>query len=455
MIQAGKKGLLASTLANRTVEPIGIDLDGVNDYGSLASDLTGNADGKTFTFSVWVYFDFLGGGNHFIYISGTGFIEISYQGGTGMRIRGFNSASSLILLATFSPPPIKTWTHMLISADLTNTSNRGVYLNDEAVSVTWTTYTDDIIDFTQSNHYIGSDSAGSNLMDGRLAGVYLDYTYRDLSTASNRRLFIDAEGFYVTPPTSGIISMPMDDPTQPYRNDGTGQDFTANGTVARSGRGPNQYNPAASTFDGSADYLSRSGLTGVADGKAATVAFWWKPSSFAVSQYFIDMTSGAFRVLYDDGDDRIEVLGTNSGFSTILNMYSTTGLFVVDKWYHIAVTFDLTNASNRDIQVNGVSVFDAAATYTNDDLDLTKTDYTVARGIGAFGYVSGELSDVWFDDSYTADLSGFYDTTTGKAKDLGVDGSTPTGSQPLIYLPLVASNPGDNRGTGGDFTVNT
>jgi hypothetical protein len=67
------------------------------------------------------------------------------------------------------------------------------------------------------------------------------------------------------------------------------------------------------------------------------------------------------------------------------------------------------------------------------------------------------LSDVWYNPTYI-DLSAsnpFYDTETGKPKFLGADGSEPTGSAPLIYLPLRADDAGSNKGTGGDFTVNS
>ena len=37
--------------------PEGVSFDGTNDYLSRSSDLTGNADGKTFTFSAWVYWN--------------------------------------------------------------------------------------------------------------------------------------------------------------------------------------------------------------------------------------------------------------------------------------------------------------------------------------------------------------------------------------------------------------
>jgi hypothetical protein len=37
------------------VEPVGIEFDGSNDYLTRTTDLVGNQDSKTFTFSCWVY----------------------------------------------------------------------------------------------------------------------------------------------------------------------------------------------------------------------------------------------------------------------------------------------------------------------------------------------------------------------------------------------------------------
>ncbi|SDF83853.1 hypothetical protein SAMN05660686_02485 [Thalassobaculum litoreum DSM 18839] len=71
-------------------------------------------------------------------------------------------------------------------------------------------------------------------------------------------------------------------------------------------------------------------------------------------------------------------------------------------------------------------------------------------------YYHGELSDVWFDDAYHADLSGFFDTATGKAKDLGANGELPTGTAPTAYWPLNAADPGrDASGNGNTLTVNS
>jgi hypothetical protein len=328
------------------IVPIGVDYDGSADYLSRATDLTGNSDGKTFTFSAWLYptvqpssgffFDIadpVGGvsnPNRFTLRTASNdlFIQVSTS-----------PYETIVLSATISASlPNDTFSNVLVSCDMANVANRYVYINDVAASVTWTTYADLNIPFTGgaggTRFGIGATAAGSANYKGRISGLYLDYTYRDLSIEANRRLFIDDDGLYVTPPTTGIISVPMDDPADPGRNDGTGGNFTLNGVVARSGRGPNEYNAAASTFDGSADYLSKASVTGLSGGNAFSVAFSFKRAS----------------------------------------------------------------------------LFQRPA---------------------------------------------FYDTETDKPKFLGATGNLPTGSAPLIYLPLYASSAGTNLGTGGDFTVNS
>ena len=69
-----------------------------------------------------------------------------------------------------------------------------------------------------------------------------------------------------------ILYLPLSDPTQPGKNLGTGGDFALNGVVARSGRGPNQFNAVYSDLDGAADYLSRSSIAGITNSRKITVS---------------------------------------------------------------------------------------------------------------------------------------------------------------------------------------
>jgi hypothetical protein len=458
----------AGAAGDAEIEPLGVDYDGSADYLSRATDLTGNSDGKTFTFSAWLYptvqpssgffFDIadpVGGvsnPNRFTLRTASNdlFIQVSTS-----------PYETIVLSATISASlPNDTFSNVLVSCDMANVANRYVYINDVAASVTWTTYADLNIPFTGgaggTRFGIGATAAGSANYKGRISGLYLDYTYRDLSIEANRRLFIDDDGLYVTPPTTGIISVPMDDPADPGRNDGTGGNFTLNGVVARSGRGPNEYNAAASTFDGSADYLSKASVTGLSGGNAFSVAFSFKRASLFQRPVFSFGATGFLGSVQVDVDSSsgIVVRAYNtSNVQVLLATVSFASGYADNEWLHIAMSFDLSSVSNRQILVDGVAASVTYTTYLDGTIKWASNPFEVARSGGS--YYDGEISDFWFDDSYVADLSSFYDTETGKPKFLGATGELPTGSAPLIYLPLYASSAGTNLGTGGDFTVNS
>ena len=202
------------------------------------SDFSGNSDSTTFTFSAWVLLA-EGGTQKIIYsaddgiygfyvdVQSSNLISISgYQGQYSQRLGAYQSGAQL---------PIGSWFHLLISIDLSSTSNRYIYINDvdKTSSFTFTQYSYDPIEFTRPNHNIGQRNINEATFKGNLAHVYLDYTYRNLSTTSNRRLFIDADGGSTTPSTlsalNPIMYLPMTEDYAIGKNLGTGGDLTANG----------------------------------------------------------------------------------------------------------------------------------------------------------------------------------------------------------------------------------
>jgi hypothetical protein len=448
-------------LAAGGAEPVGVDFDGTNDYLSRSSDLVGNTDSKTFTFSCWVYGTV---NKQIVFGQRDGSTANEINLGSSGNIEFENSAGTRILRAQFTGIPTNTWGHVVCSIDMANTSNRSVYVNDEAVSVTWTTYTNDTIDFTTPEWKLAYEIGTNSPQELRLAGVYLDHTYRDLSVEANRRDFIDADGLYVTPPTSGIISVPMDDPDDVGRNDGTGGDFTLNGTVARSGRGPNQYNAVASTFDGvgNGDYLQR-GTLGASDGKQITISAFFR----------FDEVSNGEAVLFfynaSNYNNQIVISMPTAG------QLSIKGQSVADgQSFHVGGAFGLVdgagiglyinvsaNCETGDIHVyvNGKEASGlfsyVAANNVNIPFSILDTN-RIGRSDSTNGF-KGQIGEVYVTNEYI-DLSTenpFYDVDTNKPKYLGESGELPTGSSPLIYLPLRADDAGNNLGTGGDFTVNS
>lgn len=440
------------------VEAEAVDFDGTNDFFSRTSDLTGNTDGKTFTFSCWVYIDDSGTGIVYNVNGGPGdsFLVLLVSG--KLRVQGNNAAGPNILLVDTPTVALNTFLHLLVSIDLTDTGKRHVFLNDEAVSATYTTYTDDTIAFTKDNHNVGSSAGGTLTWEGRLAQVFLDYTFRDLTIAANRRLFttIDSERGLI--PAAGqaslspILYLPMDDPATAFINDGTGGDFTLNGVIARSGRGPNQYNSPASELDGTADFLTRgAALTGATDAKLLTCAFSLKSDAAGIDHIYstantrIEVTFTATRT--------VRFVGKNSAGTTILDVSGPA--IPLDSVRTVSASFDLANAANRFIFYGADSQSLTVVTYTDDTIDFTDTDHSVGATTAGATKFNGDLGDFYLGNEFIDLSSGnpFFDSTTGKPEYLGESGELPTSSSPLVYLPLRADDAGNNLGTGGDFTV--
>jgi hypothetical protein len=202
------------------------------------SALTGSSGGsKEFTYSGWIQFkrDDI---SSWASVSFNGFYFMIYGNENQLIFIGRNSSNTNVFYGEINginPRLFNNgqWFHILISADLTNTSNRYVYINDVAQSVTWNTYTNDFIRFDQTTVTVGNRSIGGYNLEHYQAHLYLDFTYRDLSVTSNRRLFIDANGGTTSTASlsalNPILYLPMTDGYSIGENLGTGGDFSDNG----------------------------------------------------------------------------------------------------------------------------------------------------------------------------------------------------------------------------------
>lgn len=223
------------------------------------------------------------------------------------------------------------------------------------------------------------------------------------------------------------------------------------------------YEPNAVKFDGSNDYLTRGGdLTGIADSKSGILSFWLRVDyDTGTSQRVISSSASNTRFyvqVASTGD--IGIVAANSAGTTILSIKTTTTLNKASsRWIHILASWDLATTTST-IYVNDTAD-QTVTTRTNDTID-----YAVATNnwsIGARGtpdlYVNGAISELYFAPGQYLDFSTesnrrkFIDAD-GLPVSLGADGSTPTGTAPIIYLKGDYSAFGTNSGTGGNFTVN-
>jgi hypothetical protein len=455
-----EKKLLGTTPpASGSPDPEGVSFDGTNDYLSRSSDLSGNADGKTFTFSAWVYFTTLG---EYIYHinSGTGdefLVKRSDSGGV-LRIAGYSGGTIVLNAEVADVIRDFTWYHILISVDLTSSSNRSIYLNDELQSSTWTTYTNTNIAFTSSNHSVMTERKNSgNTAEsiGRAAHVFLDYTYRNLSTESNRRLFIDSDGKpSSTIPSSPILYLPMTDAATAGSNSGTGGDFTVNGVLDAAGRGANQDNCVASQFDGSADYLSRGSANyGSAQKSTGSVLFNASSDSSGQRLFSFDGDDGQINVNPSGGE--IDILYKVNPWSGIMMAQIATNLSV-NRNYSLQWSFDTSDTGKRHFYLNGVSVLSSTtfSYYDNSTTALYGTWGIGATNTGASKF-TGSIGELWFEWDVYRDLSTdnpFWDSDTNRPKPVRQVISE-TETTPLIAVPMRGDNAGVNLGTDDNFTV--
>ena len=164
--------------------------DGSTNYltrsGSVAGIDTGDANSKTLTISFWV--DFTAGDGAYqgiiiirtssntrmeVYKSNTNKITINGYNSSGTQILGMEGGTSIVAA--------DSWKHILICVDLTNTSNRHIYINGADETLTVGTYTNDFMDLYTSatpNTNIGTtDGVGTNKLRGSIAELWLDDTY--------------------------------------------------------------------------------------------------------------------------------------------------------------------------------------------------------------------------------------------------------------------------------------
>ena len=272
--------------------------------------------------------------------------------------------------------------------------------------------------------------------------------------------------------TAPILYLPLNDPTQPGKNLGTGGDFTLNGVVARSGRGPNQFNVPYSTLDGGADFVSRTTApTGIADSKTITFACCFNSSDVITISNIVGFYTGSsyrfeVRTFESAGEKVIEIRAANSTGTEILRGMASG--FVVGRNYSVVASIDLADTNKRYIYINGTAASVTWGVYTNNTIQLsivsTPRYFIGASGASGTGanWFNGRLGNVFFDTRYIdlsvpANLAKFVTGTGIDAKpvDIGANGELPFGTPPLIYLPMYGNNAGKNYGTGGDFTVNS
>lgn len=223
------------------------------------------------------------------------------------------------------------------------------------------------------------------------------------------------------------------------------------------------YTANASDFDGTNDYMARgAALTGAVDGTQGIFNLWFRQDALgggANRNLFIgENGTVAFRLNAVDG---FSINLQNDASSRTLT-YASTTTFTTGGWHQILSSWDTNfGAASKLIKVMIDGVQDTGAV-TDASLAFSSFYQDTNWGIGASEIGSskfnGCMSEFYFntvaylDVTQAANLA-LFRTAGGKPANLGATGASPTGTQPLIYLPSAAASFGTNAGSGGNFTI--
>ena len=483
----------------QTYFPTSARFDGSNDKLTLSSNLTSAADGKLAFYSFWVNLN--GGDGSIQHIhsgtdAGGGNLYVIRHNTNRWNFYAHNvavSAAAWELNSGTLHTAATGWTHVMMSV---NGTEEHLYVNGVEDLKSGFTHVDTDAVGELTAWTVGG-APGGELLNGDLADFIYAQQYIDLSDAANRAKFITTDGFPVAWATSLAavsspkIAMHLDDgeAVANFANnaDGTGQAFTVGGTLtdgadatviknsflleggtniaAGTDSNVTGYSPGSVVIV-DAPFITRGAdLTGNANGNTGLISLWVKFANDGTHMKFWGATTSNNEIqFYRRNDNTIWINFGDDGDTVDLFLKTSETVTVASGWTHLLVSWDVS-AGYSDIYINDVQSSLSLDTTTSGGLDYTHTNHNFyANDAGGQRFI-GETADYWLTVNNTR-----FELTTesnrrkfissdGYAVDLGSDGSTPTGTAPLVFFHLdrgeAPANFFANAGTGGATTLSS
>jgi len=211
-------------------------------------------------------------------------------------------------------------------------------------------------------------------------------------------------------------------------------------------------------FDGTNDFLTRGAdLTGAADNDNGIISFWVRVDGGAGLDRVILADPGFDHHIFKGTGDtpRLSIHGTLN--ELVLNDVLSVALAVDADWHHILIGWD-SNGTCFFFFDDAVQTVDTCAT-ASVSAEGNATDWFIGSNTAPGTLVwDGCMAEFYYDQDSTLDFSvesnrRLFRDADGKPVDLGSDGSTPTSSQPIIYLNGDETGFQTNAGSGGNFSV--
>lgn len=209
-------------------------------------------------------------------------------------------------------------------------------------------------------------------------------------------------------------------------------------------------------FDGASRLVRDADLTGAANSKLWTCSLWFKRDVLGTVQRLYKsstINSGATQVQFL-ASNLIEIQGHKSNETTEILTIASSAQTDTASWHHLLFSVDLANADNRHIYIDDGEDLNSVTDYIDFNIDFTRNNHAVGSATGSSDKFEGCLYDFWMEFGTYIDFSVVanrrkFTTANGAPVDLGLDGSTPTGSAPILFFSGAISAWHLNKGGGG------
>jgi hypothetical protein len=221
-----------------------------------------------------------------------------------------------------------------------------------------------------------------------------------------------------------------------------------------SGRAASSSYSATSTRFTTDDYLTRgSAFTGITDGTNGMLSFWIKSyTSGNVETIFC--SSGLDLLLRKTAAGLVQLKCNDNFIPTVLIDMTSTASIEGGAWHHVAMTWSTNADVDCKVYVDGTEGTTLTTRIPSPNSVKIYYSWTTHR-ISNVGSMNCDVSEFWYAPNQRIDLASNitkFRSSGGAPVSLGSDGSTPTGTAPILYYkdPFTTLV---NAGTGGDFTL--
>lgn len=226
------------------------------------------------------------------------------------------------------------------------------------------------------------------------------------------------------------------------------------------GSGGGSYTVQAVNFDGSNDYLTRGAdLTGNANSKLFSCSFWIKRSSVGTVYYLAEFGNALVAFIRFSSSNILRFYGTDTVGGVVFVLETSSAIGDTTAWHHVCASGNTGVTNSLRVYVDGIDRTSIVSQNTTPQIDWTNTEHSIGSRYDGSSKIPADIAEFWWTNTEEIDFSvqanrEKFRSATGKPVNLGSDGSTPTGTAPLIYLHTTEPNWHVNAGSGGGFTEN-